>query len=79
MHKSGRAGLAHFAIRVPSRRGPAALGGRQTIQRDDPQKHSFGCLHSASTFGEGTGFFWNFGCRMGEGDGAGQCLCSLMS
>ena len=42
----------------------------------DPQKHSVGCLHGASKFPDRNFSLWDFGWGMGEGDGAGECLCS---
>ena len=48
-------------------RGPVAPGGRQTRQRMDPQKHSVGCLCSASKFRDGNWF--PFGVWLGNGRG----------
>ena len=60
-------------------RGPVAPGGRQNLGGMDPQKHSIRvCTVQASSV-MGTGFLWDFGWGMGEGDGASQRLCSLPS
>ena len=47
------------------------------IEGMDPQKHSVGHLLGQASSVTVTGSLWNFGWGMGEGDGAGQCLCSL--
>ena len=41
----------------------------------DPQKHSIGCLRVQASSMMGTGALWDYGWGMGEGDGAGECLC----
>ena len=51
------------------REGGRPIGGM------DPQKHSVGCLPSASKCVTGTGSLWDFDWGMGEGDGASQRLC----
>ena len=50
-----------FPSEIRFRRGPVALGGRQTCWRDDLQMHSLGvCAVQASSV-TGTGSLWDFG------------------
>ena len=75
----GGAESAGFALGGPLREGLAAPGGRQTSQRDDPRKHSVGCLQGPRKFHARTSSLCDFGWGKGEGDGSGECLCSLPS
>ena len=74
----GGAGLACFALGGPQQEGPCSTGREagRPVGRMDPQKHSVGCLRGAIKFVRRTGSLWDFGWGMGEGDGAGQSLCS---
>ena len=61
---------------VPCKRGPAAPGGRQACRKNGSTEAVLGlCAVQASSV-TGTGSLWNFGWRMGEENGACQCLCS---
>ena len=80
MHRGGMGRLSSLFLRR------SALGGALWHQEGvrpargmDPQKHSAGCLHGTSKFPSRNWFplgFWLGDC---EGDGAGECLCSLPS
>ena len=74
---AGGAGSACFSFRDPLREGPCG-----TRRESDPLegwiRRSTGlgvCVVRASSL-VGTGSLWDFGCEMGAGDGAGECLCS---
>ena len=65
----GGAGLGCFAVGGPLWKGPCSTGREagRPIRGMDPQKHSSGCLHSASKFCDGNWFplgFW-----LGDGRG----------
>ena len=63
---------AHFSFG----RAPAAPGGSQTPWRNGSAEAQLGvCAVQASSLA-GTGSLWDFGWGMGEGDGAGERLCS---
>ena len=78
---AGGAGLACFSFGDPLREGPWGTG-----RELDPLE---GWIHRSTALGvcavqassvKGTdGSLWDFGWGMGEGDGAGKCLCSLPS
>ena len=55
-----------------------APGGSQTRRRDGSTEFctALGVCTVQASFLEGTGSLWDFGWGMGEGDGAGKCLCS---
>ena len=76
--QEGQAQLA-FPSEICFGRGPAAPGGCQTRPRDEGRicrSTALGvCAVQASSLA-GTGSLGDFGCGMGEGDGAGECLCS---
>ena len=78
---AGRAGLAHFAVGGHLQEGPSSTGREagRPIGGMDPQKHSVGCLRGASKFCEGNWFPLGFSWRVGEGDGACQCLLTGLS
>ena len=73
----GGVGSTHFAFSGPLQEGPYG------IRREaDPSE---GWIHRSTALGvcavqassvTGTGFLWDFGWGMGEGDGASQLLCS---
>ena len=76
----GGAGLAHFAAGGPLREGPCSTG-----READPLE---GWIHRSTALGvcpvqasslTGTGSLWDFGWGMGQGDGAGEHLCSPLS
>ena len=75
--REGQAQLA-FPLEIHFGRGPAAWEGSQTrSQRDGSEEaQHFGvCVVQASSL-TGIGSLWDFGWGMGEGDGAGERLCS---
>ena len=76
----GGACLACFSFRGPLLEGPCG-----TRRESDPLE---GWTHRSTTLGvcvvqasslTGTGSLWDFGWRMGKGDGIGEHLCSLPS
>ena len=79
--REGRAGSAQFAVGGSLREGPCSTRREECrpVQEMDLQKHSIGCLCSASKFGDATGSLWEFGSGMAEGDGAGERPCSPWS
>ena len=77
---AGGAGSAHFAFGGPLQEGPCGTGREADL--------SVGWIHRSTVLGvcavqtssvSGAGSFWDFGWGMGEGDGAGQHLCSPQS
>ena len=65
----GGAGSAHFTFSGLLREGPCSTGSGagRLVRGIDPQKHSIGCLHSASNYGDRNWFplgFW-----LGDGRG----------
>ena len=82
----GGAGSVRFSFRDLLREGPCSTrresGG--VARRDPPEgwirrSTALGfCVVQASSLA-GTGSLWDFGWGMGEGDGAGEHLCSLPS
>ena len=75
---AGGAGLACFAIGRPLKEGPCSTG-KEAVPSE-------GWIHRSTVLGvctvqassvTGTDSLWDFGWRMGEGDGASQRLCSL--
>ena len=76
----GGAGLDHFSIGGPLREGSCSTRREADL--------SVGWIHKSTALGvcevqassvRGTGTLWDFGWGMGEGDGAGQHLCSPQS
>ena len=78
MHRGGRGRLSSLFLQRSS--GGALRhqeGVRPAAGGMDPQKHSVGCCGVQASSLAGTGSLWDIGWGMGEGDGAGECLCSL--
>ena len=75
---AGGAGLAPFSLGDLLREGPCGSG-----RESDPPQEGWICRSTASGVGlvqasslAGTGSLWDFAWGMGEGDGAGERLCS---
>ena len=75
---AGRAGLARFAVGGPLQEGPCSTG-----READPSE---GWIHRSTALGvcamqasslTGTGFLWNFGWGMEEGNDICQHLCTM--
>ena len=74
--REGQAQLAFPSV-VHFRRGPAALGGSQTRRwRDGSAEAQCWVFVVAIKFPDRNWFLLDFGWGMGEGDGAGEGLCS---
>ena len=74
----GREGQAQLAIpsEIHFGRGPAALGGSHHHCWRDGSAEAQGWVFARCKELTGTESLWDFGWGMGEGDGAGECLCS---
>ena len=72
------AGLAHFSLGDPLQEGPSGSGRESDLLPEGWLRRSTAlgiCVEQASSL-VGTGSLWDFGWGMGEGDGAGERLCS---
>ena len=78
MHGAGGAGLASFSLGDPLQEGPCGSGRELDLLPEVWLRRSTElgvCVERASSLA-GTGYLWDFGWGMGEGDGAGERLCS---
>ena len=79
MHGGRRAGLARFSLGDPLPEGLCGTGRESDLLPEGWLRRSTAlgvCAEQASSLA-GTGSLWDFGWGMGEGDGAGERLCSL--
>ena len=78
MHGAGGAGSARFSFGEPLWEGPCSTGRESDPPPEGGIRRSTAlgiCVVQASSLA-GTGSLWDFGWGMGEGDGAGELLCS---
>ena len=75
---AGGAGLASFSFGDPLREGPCGSGRESDLSPEGWIRRStaLSVCEVQASFLAGTGSLWYFAWGMGEGDGAGECLCS---